>query len=463
MQQKARLTEGPVARTLVRLTMPMVIAMFAMVGFNLIDTFYVGQLGTEQLAAMGFTLAVVMAVNSISQGLGMGATAVVAKAIGRRDTEGVRRLTLGAILLGVTVASTITVAGLLTIDPLFGALGAEGVVLEHVHAYMSIWFLGLPLIIVPQTGNSGLRATGDTKTPAKIMIAALGINAVLDPLFIFGFGPVPAFGLRGAAIATVIAQACALVLALGVLRRRGILTRVRMGAGELLASWRRVLAVGLPAAVTQLITPVSTGVITAIVATYGVAAVAGFGVAGRLEMFAVMVINALGAALVPFVGQNWGAGNKARVSRAVKVALGMAAGWGAFVWVLSLVGGRAVAGVFNDDATVIATVVSYMAIVFPSYALLGALVTITNSLNALHRAVHSLVLSVLRMFVLYVPLAYAGSVLYGLTGVWWAALVANGVAGVVGVLWFRHLFRRMEAEAPVTEWAEEPEFEVIPA
>jgi Na+-driven multidrug efflux pump len=119
--------------------------------------------------------------------------------------------------------------------------------------------------------------------------------------------------------------------------------------------------------------------------------------------------------------------------------------------------------VFNDDVAVIATVVSYMAIVFPSYALLGALVTITNSLNALHRALHSMVLSVLRMFVLYVPLAYVGSALLGLEGVWWAAFGANAVAGLVGIAWFRHVFRRMEAEPPAAAWDEEAELEVIPA
>jgi len=463
MQHDARLVEGPVAKTLVRLTTPMVIAMFAMVGFNLVDTFYVGRLGTEPLAAMGFTLPVVMAVNSISLGIGMGTTAVVSKAIGKRDTEGVRRLAVSSLLLGITVATTMAIVGLLSIRPLFGLLGAEGVVLDHVHAYMSVWFLGLPLIVVPQNGNSSVRATGDTKTPAKIMLTALTINVLLDPLFIFGLGPVPAYGLRGAAIATVISQTCALTVALVVLRRRGIITRVQMGVRDILASWRHVLSVGLPAAITQLITPVSTGVITSIVAAYGVAAVAGFGVAGRLEMFAVMVINALGAALVPFVGQNWGAGKKPRVSRAVKVALAMAAGWGAFVWLLSLLGGRGIASIFNDDPAVVDTVMAYMTIVFPSYALLGGLVTITNALNALHRAVYSMVLSVLRMFVLYVPLAYVGSTLFGLGGVWWAAFAANVAAGLIGVLLFRHLFHRMEAEPPMTDWDEEPDIEVITA
>ncbi|MHB1451997.1 MAG: MATE family efflux transporter, partial [Coriobacteriia bacterium] len=289
MQQEARLVEGPVARTLVRLSAPMVVAMFAMVGFNIVDTFYVGQLGTEQLAAMGFTLPVVMAVNSISLGIGVGTTAVVSQAIGRRDTEGVRRLALSSVLLGLTVSTTMAVAGLLGGRSLFTLLGAEGDVLEYVMQYMSVWFLGLPFVVIPQNGNSSLRATGDTKTPAKIMLTVLGINALLDPLLIFGWGPVPGYGLRGAAIATVFSQACALVVALLVLNRRGILVFIRMTGAELLAAWRKVLKVGLPAAVTQLIAPVSTGVITAIVASYGVAAVAGFGVATRLESFAVMV------------------------------------------------------------------------------------------------------------------------------------------------------------------------------
>ncbi|MHB1135579.1 MAG: MATE family efflux transporter [Coriobacteriia bacterium] len=463
MQQEARLVEGPVARTLVRLSAPMVVAMFAMVGFNIVDTFYVGQLGTEQLAAMGFTLPVVMAVNSISLGIGVGTTAVVSQAIGRRDTEGVRRLALSSVLLGLTVSTTMAVAGLLGGRSLFTLLGAEGDVLEYVMQYMSVWFLGLPFVVIPQNGNSSLRATGDTKTPAKIMLTVLGINALLDPLLIFGWGPVPGYGLRGAAIATVFSQACALVVALLVLNRRGILVFIRMTGAELLAAWRKVLKVGLPAVVTQLIAPVSTGVITAIVASYGVAAVAGFGVATRLESFAVMVINAIGAALVPFVGQNWGAGKKARVSRAVKTALIMTAAWGAFVWLLSLVIGRPVASIFNDEPAVISVVMAYMAIVFPSYVLLGILVTTLNAFNALHNAVKSMVLSAVRMFVLYVPLAYAGSALFGLNGVWWAAFIGNGLTGVIAVLWFRHRFHQMETEPPPEVWDADSECEMVTA
>ncbi|MHB1451981.1 MAG: MATE family efflux transporter, partial [Coriobacteriia bacterium] len=193
------------------------------------------------------------------------------------------------------------------------------------------------------------------------------------------------------------------------------------------------------------------------------AAVAGFGVATRLESFAVMVINAIGAALVPFVGQNWGAGKKARVSRAVKTALIMTAAWGAFVWLLSLVIGRPVASIFNDEPAVISVVMAYMAIVFPSYVLLGILVTTLNAFNALHNAVKSMVLSAVRMFVLYVPLAYAGSALFGLNGVWWAAFIGNGLTGVIAVLWFRHRFHQMETEPPPEVWDADSECEMVTA
>lgn len=453
MHQKARLTEGPVASTLARLTLPMFIAMFAMVGFNIVDTYFIGQLGTEQLAAMGFTLAVVMAVNSLSMGIGMGTTAVVSRVIGRGDGVMARRLTVNAVALGVVMAIGIVILGMSTIEPLFRAMGARDQVLEYIRQYMTIWYLGLPLVIIPQVGNSGLRAAGDTKTPAKIMMSAMVLNAVLDPLLMFGYGPFPEFGLRGAAIATVMTQGFAMVVSIVVLTRIGLFALERQRLSEVLASWKQILTIGVPAAVTQLIAPISTGVITSIVATYGIAAVAGFGVAGRLEMFAIMFVMALGAALVPFVGQNWGAGHKERVRQAVRAAITFAMAWGIFVWVLALVFGRSIAGVFNDNPEVIAVVTAYMAIVFPSYTMLGALQTVSNSLNALHRPLHSMVLSVLRMFVLYVPLAYFGSSLWGLTGVWWAAFGANILAGAGAILWFRHLFHRMDAEEPLAEAA----------
>ena len=452
MQQEARLTKGPVGGTLLRLTMPMIVAMGAMMGFNIVDTFFIGQLGTEQLAAMGFTIAVVMAVNSINMGIGVGTTAVVSRVIGQGNQDEARRLTMDAVLLGIVVSLVIVVLGMLTIEPLFVAMGAEGRVLEYVREYMVIWYAGLPLLVMPQIGNSGIRATGDTKTPAKIMITAMLFNAVLDPLYMFGIGPFPELGLQGAAYATVTTYGVALVLSAMVLRRRGLFSLERLPFSHTLSSWRRIVTIGVPAAITQLITPISTGIVTSIVATYGVAAVAGFGVASRLEMFVFMFVMSMGAALVPFVGQNWGAGKKERVSAAVRVAIVYAITWGLIAWLIMLAFGSQIAGLFNDNPLVVDVVTGYLAIVFPSLTLMGAMLVVMQTFNALHRPVRSMLLSVLRMFVLYVPLAYAGSALLGLTGVWWAAFAANLIAGVLAIGWFRVTFQKMHAEevAPAT-------------
>jgi putative MATE family efflux protein len=449
--KRKMLTEGPVTKTLLKLTGPMLIALFAMMGFNIIDTYYISQLGTEQLAAMGFTFAVVMAVQSVSMGIGMGTTAVISRVIGEGDTQSVRRLTTDAILLGITIALTITTVGLLSIDGLFSLLGAEGMVLEYVHQYMSIWFLGLALIVVPQVGNASIRATGDTKTPAMIMVSVLTVNIILDPLLIFGLGPFPELGLQGAALATLISQGIALVLGLIVLRRRKLLMMIRHSVGDVLNSWKRILKIAIPAGISQLVTPLSVAIITSIVASYGVAAVAGYGVAARLEMFGIVAVMGLGIALVPFIGQNWGAGNRSRVSAGVKSAMVLAAGWGTFVWLLSLVGGGTIAAAFDPNPEVIEVVSAYMLIVFPSLAFQGVLFVITSAFNALHKPVNSLVLSILRMFVLYVPLALAGSAYFGLTGVWVAALVANVSSAIVGVIWFRYVFRKMKIKPPADQ------------
>jgi putative MATE family efflux protein len=449
--KRAQLLEGPVTKTLLKLAAPMLVALFAMMGFNIIDTYYVAQLGTEQLAAMSFTFAVVMSVSSISMGIGMGTTAVIARVIGEGDTESVRRLTVDAILLGIAVALTLTTIGLLTIEALFGLLGAEGVVLEYVNQYMSIWYLGLALIVVPQVGNSSIRATGDTTTPAAIMISVLTINIVLDPLLIFGLGPFPELGLQGAALATLISQGIALLIALAVLRRRKLFMVKRHGLSDVWDSWQRILKIAVPAGITQLITPLSTAIITAIVAGYGVAAVAGYGVATRIEMFGVIAVMAIGSALVPFLGQNWGAGLRARVAQGVKSAVVIAGVWGVLYWLVVLALSGTIATAFDPNPEVIEVVTAYILIVFPSLAFQGVLFVFTMSFNALHKPVNALVLSVLRMFVLYVPLALAGSALFGLVGVWWAALVSNVAATVAAAVWFRLFFRKLEIAPPADE------------
>jgi len=446
---KAKLTEGPINRTLVRLTLQMLIGILAMVAFNLANTYFVGKLGTKELAAISFTFPVVLVVSSLALGLGVGASAVISTAIGEGNHRRVQRLTTDSLLLAVLVVAFFVTIGLFTIDFVFGLMGATPDVLPLVRQYMAIWYLGAVFVVVPMVGNNAIRATGDTKTPSMIMLVAVGVNIALDPLLIFGLGPIPAMGLAGAATATVIGRATTLLVSFYVLyRREKMITLVRPHLPDLLANWQRILFIGLPAAGTNIIVPVSTGVITGMVAAYGPAAVAALGVASRVEMFAMTVVMALASVLVPFVGQNVGAGNINRTTAGIRAGLRFGLLWGALMAVLLGLAARPIGAIFNDDPAVVSNVARYLWLVPASYALLNVLSLSAAILNVLRRPFHAAGLSALRMIVLYIPLAVAGANFFGLPGIFGAAGVANLLSGAAAWLVLNRSLAQEKAAHP---------------
>lgn len=436
-RRTALLTE-PVGKTLTNLTIPTIFGMLGMVAFNLADTFFVGQLGTKQLAAMSFTFPVVMVVLSIAFGIGQGGSVLVARAIGEDDQDRVRRITTDLILLSLSVVIVLSIVGVMTVGPLFTLLGAPPDILALIREYMFIWYIMILFVLVPMTVNLVIRATGDAKTPSVIMMVAVVVNIILDPLLIFGWGPIPRLELVGAASATAISRAVTLVYAVYVVYvREKMITFEWPGLAALFQSWREILVIGIPAAATNMITPLSMGLITRLVATHGVAAVAAFGVATRIDMFALVVIMALGNVLTPFVGQNWGARKYDRVRQGISLSQKFAMAWGLLMLILLAVPGRFIAGLFNDDMLVVENVVLYLWIVPLTYGLQGILRLASFTLNVLNKPHYSMFLTLLQMFVLYIPLAYLGSYWLGLTGIFGAAAVAHLLAGGVAylVLW----------------------------
>ncbi len=446
----ARFTEGPIERTLARTTLQMLLGILAMVAFNLVDTFFVGQLGKVELAAMAFTFPVVTVFGGLALGLGQGASAVISRAIGVGDRDQVRRLTTDALLLAVLVVTVLVVVGLATIEPLFRAMGASDELLPLISEYMRIWYVGMPFVVIPMVGNNAIRATGDARTPATIMLVVVLVNAILDPLLIFGLGPFPRMELAGAALTTVFARAAALAASMWVLAVRDRLVTWSLAAVSVtLASWRRILWIGLPDAATRMILPVGAGVVTRLVAGHGKEAVAAFGVASRLDIFALAMVMALCSMLGPFVGQNHGAGLHARVRRGVRSSQLFAVGWGLLGLAVLWLGAPLLAPLFNDDPLVIAHTVRYLRIVPFGYALVGVLMVSNTTLNVLERPLHASGLTLLQMFGLYVPLALLGGRHIGLDGIFGAALVANVVTGAVSIVVLRGVLARRVAVSSV--------------
>jgi len=430
--KNAKLIEGPVQRTLIRLTLPMVLGTLGMVIFNLSDTFFVGQLGTNQLAALTFTFPVVLVVGSLAMGVGIGASAVISRAIGEGNYDKVKRLTTDSLTLSLIFVGFFALIGLFTINPLFRLLGASGEILTYINQYMTIWYLGVVFVVIPMVGNNAIRATGDTKTPGLIMVFASFINIVLDPILIFGIGPFPRLEIAGAAIATVIARASTLILSFWILAFKEKMITIKIpDFRTVIDSWKQVLYIGLPTATTKIVIPIGAGVILSIVATYGSEAVAGFGVATRIEFFALTVVMALSSVLGPFIGQNWGAGKFSRIKSGIKFSYKFSLIWGLFIFIILAIFGGSIGSLFSNNPNVISATRLYLLIIPIGYGLYGILVMSTSTMSVLKKPIHAAILTLTQTFLLYVPMAYIGSYFFGLWGVFTALPISYFIAGII--------------------------------
>ena len=439
--KRVSLLEGPVALTLKRMTIPMIYGMVLLMTFNLVDTFFVGLLGTQPLAAISFTFPVTFTVLSLTIGLGIGTSAVIAKLLGKKDINSAKSAATAAMYLAAIIVACLSTIGYFITDPLFTLLGAQASLLPLIHQYMDIWYIGSVCLIGPMIGNAVLRASGDTKTPSMIMGSAGLINAVLDPIFIFGLGPIPAMGIQGAAIATLISWVFGLALVLYILTKKNDLIYTRMlPLGELLEACRGILKIGLPAAGANMLTPIAAAIMTAIVATYGESAVAAFGVGSRIESIACLIVLALSMTLPPFISQNFGAGQLHRVEQAYKVAIKFVLAWQVLIYLLLAICAPWIANVFAKEAEVAELIKLFIWILPLGYGLQGIIILTNSSFNALHKPMIALGLSVVRLFVCYLPLAYLGSLLYGLTGLFVGALLGNVLMAMISYRLFRKQF-----------------------
>ncbi len=424
----------------------MLVGIVAMMAFNVVDTFFVGRLGTVPLAAMTLTFPVVMVIGTFTLGLGVGAMAVISQGIGAGNGMEIRRYSTDALALAAACVVVLTIVGLATLEPLFRLLGATDAMMPYVEQYMVIWYPGMVFYIVPIIGNNIIRATGDTVTPSVVMLIGVAVNAVLDPLLIFGWGPVPAFGIAGAAIATVVARGFTLAVALWVLYfREGLLTWPWPGYDALLASWKTILRIGLPVAVSNVIIPIALGLITRIVAGFGEEAVAGFGVASRIEGFGLALVYALSSGLSPFVGQNFGAGRMDRIRRGLSLAKVFCLAWGLLLLTVFLVFGRRLASYFDDNPVVVQTAGLYLWSVSISLGLRSIQQVVWTALNVLGRPYDALFLECLLAFGLWIPLALLGSHLAQIGGVFCGLSLANILAGLTSHVWVNRVTNRLIA------------------
>jgi len=448
---KRDLTKGPIHKKLTGLTLPMLIGILSMVAFNLVDTYFVGQLGAKQLAALSFTFPVILVVFSIMQGLGIGATALISRSIGRNDFKKAARETTDSLVLSIIIAGLFIILGIFLVRRIFILLGASDEILPYVIDYMTIWFYALFFVIVPFVGNSAIRATGDAKTPTIIMLFAVIINAILDPLLIFGYGPVPALGIKGAAIATAISRALTMVLSLYVLIfREKLITFVTPSKSVVMGCWKAILYIGLPSGASKMINPIAAGFFTALLAKQSELAVAAFGVGTRLEFLASAILFALSASLGPFTGQNLGATRFDRIRKGLDMSNIFSLGWGLLMAIIFWLLGKSIAQIFTDNETVQEIIVDFLIYVPLSLGFQGIVQNVNAALNTLNSPIQASLLIMVQMVLFGVPLAYFGSVLLQEKGVFLAIAIMYVFGGIISFLYDRKVYKTIKGKYVAT-------------
>ncbi len=412
----------------------MISGVLAVKAIGVSDAYFVGQLGEDKLAAISYTFPIVMTLISLAIGLSAGASSVLSRMIGAdASIEEQAELTTGAICMALIISVALSVFGFLFIGPILSLLGAEGQIHEDARTFMLIWFAGVVFLVVLVATNGLLRATGDGVSPAILMSSIAILNIAINPVFIFGLGPVPEFGMQGAAVATITARAFSTIGAFYLLARKDLLvvsfSSIKAGLGR----WKQVARIGLPASLSTSVNPIALSIATAAVSTLGSSDVAAFGLVTKIQSFAVVPLLALSAAAAPFIGQNSGAGETERSRASLWFSAQVSIGWAVLLAVFFFFSGDWLVSFFTSSKATQELAALYLAIVPLSYAGYGVIISLTAGLNGLGRSVSGLAIGAGRALGLLATGAWIGVLLGGFLGLAIGVFFANAVSGLIGV------------------------------
>lgn len=433
------LLQGDIKATMVAMTVPMLFGTLILMTFNIVDTFFISLLGTEPLAAISFTFPISFTLISLSIGLSIGTSAVIARALGQGKTIEARSDATVALGLSCIIVALLSATGYLFSASIFKALGASALIYSYIQPYMDLWFIGSVLLVIPMIGNAILRAAGDTKIPSLIMGGSGLVNAVLDPILIFGIGPIPAMHMQGAAMATVGSWLAGSIAMLYMLKKRNLIDLHWPKRAFLTVASKKILSIGLPAAAANMLTPLAMAILTAMMASYGAHAVAGFGVGMRLESIACLIVLTLSMTLPPFISQNFGAGFWHRVQQGYQLCGKFVLGWQLLVYIVLAALAIPLAKLFSDEPEVIHIISLFLWIMPLGYGLQGITILTNSSFNALHLPVKAMGLSLVRLFIFYVPFAWLGGFLFGLLGFFAGCVLANACTAGIAWRWFNQV------------------------
>jgi len=427
----------PVNKMLLRMAAPIGLGMLSTFLFQIVDTYFVGKLGSTELAALAFSSSAYLLFLSVFMGLSVGVSAVVAKTVGSGHRDAARGLTMISLAFVFVLSVVLGIGARGLIGPMFTGLGADAATLPMIETYMGILYLSFPFLMLGIIGSGAVRAIGVTKETEIVFGIAGVINLVFDYLLIFGVGPFPELGLAGAAWATAMSFVFIFLGIVVILRHNGLI-----GFGPIsgaMAGLREVLKFSVPTISMQILVPATGMFMTFLLAGFGSEAVAAFGVASRIEALALIGIFAVSMAVTPFVAQNFGAGEHDRIDQAIVFAGKASIYLGILLFAVLALLGPTIARIFSDDPEVIGFVSLYFRIVAVSYGFQGILSVTVAIFNGLQLPGTALKLMAIRTFAIVFPLLLLGAQF----SLWWI-LVGLTVGNVIAAIYAGRLMRANE-------------------
>ena len=433
------LTRGSIVRNIWVLAIPMMFGNLLQTTFSIVDMVWVGKLGPDAIAAVSLSGSILMVVMMLMIGIATRTTAMVARFIGARDHESANDVAMQSLILSAIGSLLLAVAGIGLADRMLEAMGASPEVVVLGTGYLRLLLVGSVAMFLLFLTEAILRGAGDALTPTLILTGATVLNAVLDPLLIFGIG-FPRMGVDGAAMATLVARGVGAAVALYVLFRGR--SRIRLRPKHLrvdLSIMWRITRLGVTSSIQLTMRGVMGIVLMALVAGYGTHAVAAYGVGLRLLMFVLMPGFGLAVATATLVGQNLGAGAPGRAQATAWAAARFSMLMMGAVGLLFYVFAGDLMGFFNKTAEVVEIGATYLRITSIGYIFIALSIVLGRAMNGAGDTVSPMVMTFMSLWCLQVPLAlvlarWSG---LGVSGIWWAALVASVVHGMMTTGWFQ--------------------------
>lgn len=437
------LLKEPIIKMLMKMAIPMSWGILSVIGFNLADMYFIAKLGKVELAAISLTFPVVMFFISIALGVATAISSIVSRSFGENELDKVKRYTSDGLTFALLLVIFLSIIGYISIDPLFTLLGANLNTLPLVKEYMEIWYFGMIFIAVPIAGNGAIRAKGDMKNASLIMFVGALTNIILDPIFIFGYFGIPALGMKGAAIATVIARGITLIASILLLHYKYQMLDFRIPKfQDALSSWRKILFIAVPATGANIINPIVLFFVTSIVARFGEISVAAFGVVSKVESFAMIFIMAISSSMGPIVGQNFGAKKYSRIINSMDISFFISITWGLIMYLILFLIGDNIMALFNKDHQLIAIGNLYFKLVPLSFGFFGIRSIVCSSLNAVGKPFLATALIMFTLICIYLPSVILGSKYSGIQGIFIAQTISNLFAGLLSLYIIRRVLKK---------------------